>query len=131
MNYRIPRATCLDANYPMKNDPFMGVCAYVCVQMCVCVCVCGGWRSDIDQLASQDRGDTRKCAQQLRLQVLIDSNHGLKDVCMRSARRTLSQLSIISFFLQILFLIPLSIKQTKGKNKEQGFQRTTRGFLTE
>lgn len=25
MNYRIPRAMCLDANYPMKNDPFMGV----------------------------------------------------------------------------------------------------------
>lgn len=41
MNYRIPRAMCLAANYPVKNDPFLDVSVCVCVQMCVCVW--GGW----------------------------------------------------------------------------------------
>lgn len=47
MNYRIPRAICLAANYPVKNDPFMDVCVYVCV------CGCGvGGDVDMDQLVS-------------------------------------------------------------------------------
>lgn len=39
MNYRIPRAICLAANYPVKNYPFMDVCVYVCVRVFVAV----GW----------------------------------------------------------------------------------------
>lgn len=47
MNYRIPRAMCLAANYPVKNDPFADAC------LCVCVCV-WGWveKVDRDQLVS-------------------------------------------------------------------------------
>lgn len=52
MNYRIPRAMCLDANYPMKNDPFVGVCVRGCLCLCVDVCVCWG-EVDVDQLASR------------------------------------------------------------------------------
>lgn len=35
MNYRIPRAMRLAANYPVKNDPFLHVSVCVCVKMCV------------------------------------------------------------------------------------------------
>lgn len=37
MNYRIPRATCLAANYPVRNDPFLDV--NVCLRAGVCVVV--------------------------------------------------------------------------------------------
>lgn len=54
MNYRIPRAMCLAANYPVKNDPFLDVCACVfCTQMC------GYWiggEFDMDRLVSHSCG---------------------------------------------------------------------------
>ena len=55
MNYRIPRAMCLAANYPVKNDPFLDirVCVYVCVRVCVCV---WGGEVDTDRLVSHHTG---------------------------------------------------------------------------
>lgn len=35
MNYRIPRAMCLAANYPVKNYPFLDASVCVCERMCV------------------------------------------------------------------------------------------------
>lgn len=48
MNYRIPRATRLDANYKMKNDPF--------VDVCLCADAYVGGEVDMDQLVSHTGG---------------------------------------------------------------------------
>ena len=67
MNYRIPRAMCLAANYPVKNDPFLDIRVCVCMCVCVSVCVCGverltrtGWchTTPVDSHASSTHAHT-------------------------------------------------------------------------